>query len=1054
MNELELFSRRLQGLLVKRPGVAVCLWGEPGIGKTYTAAKLLSQTPCRHLSVHVSLAPATLALALPTVPSLPLWAERALQRAAEASAVDLPGDSSLAGALAEHLSRLAPFVLHFEDLHEAEPRQLEFVLSLARLVSGLRGVGLLVTGRQVAPAPFTNLRVGPLDTGQLGQYLEAAAGAALPLEAVTWIGTRAAGNPLFALEYFRTLARMGFLWNDTHRWRWRQPEHGTLPTTVEALIELVLRSSVREPALQAVLTARALLGTDPSEAAWLQVAGVDSAELKRACQELTRSGVLYRDRFVHPLYREVLLQHLPQPLLRDCALRALQATADTPGLVADLVVRAGLPPGEALAWLKRAGARAEEQGNTPLAARLNARAALVAAPAEAARLALMAALGLRGTAPAEATQLAESAAQQPEHFAEATWLQAELLAQQGELAAAEASLDRLLAHEDARADDRDLGSRADLAGLVRRLTLRAAARNHTGVLALWSDHPELQIRPVPAVVAAVAFGLATNGQSQKAVALATSALAQPGLDALVLCQLHNALGAARYGVNDFAGAQEWYSRAAELAHQAGLEGLETMYLVNRAVSLGEQGEHRQMVTELEIVARRYLDAGQPLALARTQVNMADALLDLGEYERSEALLLGAHELLRPLGCSEHLIECEYRLSILYRHWAPAHGAVLAIKYAQSAVRQARLLGNPRCLIWSLAYAAIAESRGGEAALAHHLAQEGVALAEQLNSPGLAGMSRFALAHALEALRQPAEALLLLEEVEATLSAQGVSDAAQEVGLEADRLAGRQDRAAERAAWFKEREMINLWQLASRYFPALQSGNGVRMVPVQALPPQLCLDVLGELRFGPPAAPVPVRGRQRRALLAALFESRLRGRSEASRTELIDALYPGADEVQAAASLKELVHQTRSALGAVLIRTTAGGYALGEVQSDAETFLKTGDTRLWRDPYLSGTELEPDGLLQETLYEALRKRAAALPESDPEEAVRIGRLLSEADPYDARALTLTLRALRASGNHRTLKRYYDAARSRWDEIGEVLPDDWAAFLAGAGSAEPA
>ena len=1051
MNELELFSRRLQGLLIKRPGVAVCLWGEPGIGKTFTVARLLSETPCRHLSVHVGLAPTTLAIALPTVPSLPLWAERALQRATE---VDLPGASSLAGALAEHLNRLAPFVLHFEDLHEAEPRQLEFVLSLARLVSGLRGVGLLVTGRQVAPAPFTNLRVGPLDTGQLQQFLETAAGAVLPLEAVTWIGTRAAGNPLFALEYFRTLARMGFLWNDTQRWRWRQPEHGTLPTTVEALIELVLRGSVREPALQAVLTARALLGTDPSEAVWLQVAGVDGAELKRACQELTRNGVLYRDRFVHPLYREVLLEHLPQPLLRDCALRALQATADTPGLVAELVVRAGLPPNEALAWLKRAATRAEVQGNTPLAARLNARAALAAAPAEAAWLALMAAQGLRDTAPAEATQLADRAAQQPEHFAEATWLQAELLAQQGELATAEDCLDRLLAHEDGRADERDPAGRTDRAGLIRRLTLRAAARNHTGVLALWSDHPELHIRPAPAVVAAVAFGLATNGQSDRAIALATAALAQPGLGALVLCQLHNALGAARYGVNDFTGAQESYSRAAELAHQAGLEGLETMYLVNRAVSLGEQGKHRQMVTELEVVARRYLDAGQPLALARTQVNMADALLDLGEYERSEALLLGAHELLRPLGCSEHLIECEYRLSILYRHWAPAHGAVLAIKYAQSAVRQARLLGNPRCLIWSLAYAAIAESRGGEAALAHRLAQEAVTLAEQLNSPGLAGMSRFALAHALEALHQPAEALLLLEEIETTLSAQGVSDAAQEVGLEADRLAGRKDRAAERAAWFREHEMINLWQLASRYFPALRSGKEIRAVPVQEFSPQICLNVLGELRFGSLDAPVPVRGRQRRALLAALFESRLRGRSEASRTELIDVLYPGAAEVQAASSLKELVHQTRTALGAALIRTTVGGYALGEVQSDAETFLKTGDTRLWRAPYLAGTELEPDSLLQETLYEALRRRAAALLGSDPEEAVRVGRLLSEADPYDTQALTLTLRALRANGNHRTLKRYYDAARSRWHEVGEVLPDDWAAFLAGAGSVESA
>ena len=1054
MNELELLSRRLQGLVINRPSVVVCLWGEPGIGKTHTVARLLRETPCRHLSVHAGTTPASLAQALPPVASLPLWAERTLQRAVE---VDSPDIASFCGALAEHLSRLAPFLLHLEDLHEVHPGQLEFVLSLAGHVSDRRGVGLLVTSRQVAPAPFASLRVGPQNPVQLRQFLEEAAGSVLPLEAVTWIDSQAAGNPLFALEYFRTLARMGFLWNDTQRWRWRQPEHGTLPTTVEALIELVLRTSVREPALQAVLTARALLGTDPSEAVWLQVAGVQDAELKWARQELTRRGVLFRDRFVHPLYREVLLEHLPQPLLHGCALRALQATADTPGLVPDLVLRAGLTRTEALTWLKRAATRAEEQGNRQVAARLNARAALMADPAEGAWLALLAARGLRDTAPAEAKQLAERAAQQQEYFAEATWLQAEMLAQQGQLGAAEECLDQLLAHVEGRtaggntAEGRDPAGCTDGAGLVRRLTLRAAARNHTGVVALWSDHPELQSDPAPAVIAAVAFGLATNGQSDKAVSLATAALAQPDLSALVRCQLYNALGAAQYGVNDFVGARQHYTQAAGLAHQAGLEQLETMYLVNRAVSLGEQGDHRQMVTELEVVAQRFLDAGQPLALARTQVNMADALLDLGEYERSEALLLGAHELLRPLGCSEHLIECEYRLSILYRHWAPAHGAVLAIKYAQSAVRQARLLGNPRCLIWSLAYAAIAESRGGEATQAHLLAQEAVSLADRLNSPGLAGMSRFALAHALEALRQPTQALLHLEEVEATLLAQGIGDAAQEVGLEADRLAGRQDRAAERAEWFREREMINLWQLTLRYFPALRSGMATAAVPVSELPPQVYFAALGELRLGRPESHVPVRGRQRRALLAALFESRLRGRSEATRTELIDALYAGVDEVQAASSLKELVHQTRAALGAALICTTVGGYALGEVQSDAETFLKTGDTRLWRGPYLAGVELEPDGLLQGSLYEALRKRAVALVESEPEEAVRIGRLLSEADPYDAVALTLTLRALRASGNHRTLKRYYDAARSRWNEVGEVLPDDWAAFLVEAGSA---
>ncbi|WP_036219657.1 hypothetical protein, partial [Calidithermus chliarophilus] len=71
--------------------------------------------------------------------------------------------------------------------------------------------------------------------------LQGQAGGALPPEACEWIYQRAQGNPLFTLEYFRHLGRLGHLWSDGHRWRWRAPEGEPMPTSVEALIVQLTR---------------------------------------------------------------------------------------------------------------------------------------------------------------------------------------------------------------------------------------------------------------------------------------------------------------------------------------------------------------------------------------------------------------------------------------------------------------------------------------------------------------------------------------------------------------------------------------------------------------------------------------------------------------------------------------------------------------------------------------------------------------------------------------------------------------------------------------------
>jgi hypothetical protein len=208
-----------------------------------------------------------------------------------------------------------------------------------------------------------------------------------------------------------------------------------------------------------------------------------------------------------------------------------------------------------------------------------------------------------------------------------------------------------------------------------------------------------------------------------------------------------------------------------------------------------------------------------------------------------------------------------------------------------------------------------------------------------------------------------------------------------------------------------------------------------------------LEVLGPVRLtnGETKA---IKGRKRQALLAYLLEARIAGKPEVSKIELIDALNPDVDEPRALNALRVEVHELRAQLNPDVIVTTNTGYRLGEIQTDAETFLETRDTRLWRAAYLDGISFERDDdsgyqLITGTLHEC----ALELIDSNPLEAARVMRLLVMLEPFDLEFLRTKLRAFRASNNHRALGRAYDKARVRLREVGESLPGAWADFLNG-------
>jgi two-component SAPR family response regulator len=189
----------------------------------------------------------------------------------------------------------------------------------------------------------------------------------------------------------------------------------------------------------------------------------------------------------------------------------------------------------------------------------------------------------------------------------------------------------------------------------------------------------------------------------------------------------------------------------------------------------------------------------------------------------------------------------------------------------------------------------------------------------------------------------------------------------------------------------------------------------------------------------------IKGRKRQELLALLVGAKLSGRTEVSRLELLSTLYPNDDELRASNSLKGLIHALRETLGTNALLTTPNGYALGTLETDAENFLKTGNPRLWRGVYLEGLELETRETVSNSLYLLLFEKAQTLLTTDPKEAVRVAKILLEADPYNQTYLKLCLQALRATSNHKSLSRLYTEARAKLAEVGEKLPENWQGFL---------
>ena len=178
----ERFTRRLTGLAARRSGLAFCLWGEPGIGKTHTALAWLRGTPLKSVSVHAAQTAAAMVHAIPRPKSPSVWLERSVERVLNGEPLET---TALVQTFAGLLIANAPLILHVEDLHEATPERLEFWQQLALAITRTRGVGLIATSRTPPPDAFEITRLEPFNRAASDALLEAEAGAVLPIEALS-----------------------------------------------------------------------------------------------------------------------------------------------------------------------------------------------------------------------------------------------------------------------------------------------------------------------------------------------------------------------------------------------------------------------------------------------------------------------------------------------------------------------------------------------------------------------------------------------------------------------------------------------------------------------------------------------------------------------------------------------------------------------------------------------------------------------------------------------------------------------------------------------------
>ncbi len=1025
-------ARQLSVIASKRVSLAVGLWGEPGIGKTHAAHAVLGRVPYRHLSLHATASPEQLASSLPRAETLPDWARAQLERLERGELLE---PRTLAQTLAAALGQLAPFVLHIEDVHEAGAARLEMIQSLASALERTRGVGLLATSRARLPGPFSNHRLEPMSIAETAVLLRHELQADPPQDGLHYLSSRAQGNPLFALEFARYLRRQGFLWSDGQHWHWRIPPEGFVPVTVEALIAELTSSVSRTEEQQSTLEARAVL---PSElppatlrAVWARVAGLSQGHLEGATIALEQGGVMSGDRVAHPLVAEIVRRDLPDARRIMYARRAMSAFESLdPVLASEYVGEADLEPEEAADRLEQAARRLNDGGDAVRAARLLARAAERSSGERQAALALEAARQLRGFDVLECERLARLAMKSVVFRKDATFLCATAVQVNGRHDEACRLLESLPAAE-----------QTNLEWWQAYLAFQAASGHNLETVRVWDERPDFQLIASAWSRYKVISCLIKLSDTVRAEGMISAALRRGDLDPRERARLLDRRTFILLREAQYEAVERHLTEIIELIGEDAFPSDCAVYYANRSTARTRLKKWTQAKADAERACKLALESGVITYYLGFQTVLALAQIHLKEYEQAELVLLEATSLAQHHS-HERLCDCYSHLSFLYLRWNPPHGPLLARRYAHLALEIARNFERDDALASALEACCRAELRNDapETALgfAHEL--ERVALRTGLSEDLMASADQMGRAHA--ELGQRKLALPYLRRSVELHEAHGNRADAQSAALEIDRLENNVEAARQKLEWFEANDNDQYAAHVRRYFPQLDRAS-----VIEPPSPLARLNVLGAVTLERDGQPVPTRARKRLEILTYLLETRIAGRSEASTLELVDALCPQTPEPEAKHILKQQMYMIRGSLGGGSVISTPTGYALGAVSSDAEAFLDSDDSSLWRGAYLGGMTLGWRPGVRDALTLALRTKAKTLLENHPKEAARLGSILVEMEPFDAQALHLAVRSQVRAGNLNAARSTYLEGRSRLLEIGQLLPKMMEDFLSG-------
>jgi tetratricopeptide (TPR) repeat protein len=1011
----------LKPVLSKHRGVALGLWGEAGIGKSYYTSQLLKNLPCATLSIHSKVNLAALAGQLPKPSKLPLWASKILEKVQQGESVE---SSNLISALGASLTGLAPFVLHLEDIHEADAERLAFFTSLAQTIKKLKGVCLLISSRQLPSEPFRAVKLESLTKEASDKLLEQELSSTLPKEGLEFIYSKAAGNPLFTLEYLRFLTRQGNLWNDGRVWHWRKPEQDRMPVVVEALLEQMIEGAKQVPMQAYVLEAKALLPFGASTELWEKVARVSSDELTATLQELSKQGIFKKDDFAHPLFKEVTLKTLSTERKQNLSRRAINVLKDHPLQAIEFLDSANVEKDIALGLLGQTAAQLVSLDKPKEASRCLEKAFTYAAGEEKGQLALGAAQLASSIGDASALVLAQQALPYLNDTTEAHKIIALAHARRGEQNKMKLALSQLGPYLD---DD-------------FHIECLAKAGAHEAIINLSTSLvPEtLKVSSIHAL----AFALMEKGELTTALTIAEKQLKRKGLEDTAKAELLGVCASVLQYQGKYQEAEVIYSNILDLLRKEEIanDSVATT-LRSRALNRSQLGYFREALPDLHAALDLHAERGSSMQYAQTLVLLSNIYFELGEYEKTETLLLESLTIFERV--EPHPFYVYALTNLTYFYSIREFNVVLAIRYAQKGLGIAQQLGSSVYESMMLSAAAFADTVAGYLPRALAQAEQALSLAKNVGFKEIDLKAQSIKALVLVALGKKPEALSIFQTVMQEAQKADLHFAVQRIGIEFDCLNNDVESARTRMQWFEERGLMNGVNIAKRHFPELATAGTSPVVLTSEELPRL--DVLGVMQLRQNNQPKSIKGSKRQEFLALLLEAKLSGRAEVARLEFLDVLYPQQDELKASTNVRDLVSNLRELMGANAILTTASGYALGNLESDAELFLKTGDTSLWRGVYLQGLSIEGQETVSESLYLTLFEKAKGLLEADPEEVARVGKVLLEYDPYNRDYLTLCLQAFRESNNHKSLTRLYTEAKERFVEVGETLPVSWQTFL---------